>query len=124
MLRDAVEGQEADKVENRRRVMQVEKSGRGEIPQLEERVILKYGNDTDKWDVETVLSEYHVACWISGSLLPLQLHIQIPRIIPPPSAHGESSLPPQSLFCHQSQMKRPIQHPLALKQNEKNLASL
>ena len=66
VLRNAVEGQAGDKEDNTRRVMEVERNGGGDLPQIEERVILSYGKDEDKWDVETVLSESTLYALVLG----------------------------------------------------------
>ena len=57
VLRSAVDGGGEEKEENRRRVLKVERENRGVRAKREQRVTVNE-KDVDKWDVETILSEW------------------------------------------------------------------
>jgi protein LTV1 len=56
VLRSAIEGEDEDREENRRRVLEVERTTRGKEKIQRERV-KREEDEGDKWDVETILSE-------------------------------------------------------------------
>jgi protein LTV1 len=60
VLRSAIEGEDEDREENRRRVLEVERATRGKEKIARERV-KREEDEGDKWDVETILSECGVA---------------------------------------------------------------